>query len=378
MRILHLINALDRGGIEMWLVSLLKKIPHNQYIMDVCCRGASIGEMADDVIALGVTVYHVPFGAFHVGFYRGLKQVLIEGKYDILHNHMETYSGFSTWIANHVKVPVITSYHNTHTPPQTSLTRQLGIRQLRALYGKVSIDYAIQHSDYLTACSQSVLDSFNITDHPRAEVLYYGIDIPQKIDSNARSELRLSFGWQPSDPMLIHVGRFYEQKNHTGLLQIFEHVRKQIPNVRLLLVGDGMLRPQIEASIHSKNLTDVVHFSGMRDDVSDLLQCADLFVMPSLYEGFGLAALEASAAGLPVIGSLTTGLIEAVEDNNTGYLFPIDDIEGMATACIELLNHPAKRLKIGQHGKARAEVQFGWDVCISKLERLYDACYRGS
>jgi len=243
------------------------------------------------------------------------------------------------------------------------------------------VKYALQHSNIITGCSQSVLDSlsgYEMADKSRFRLLYYGTDVPELPDTAAREAFRASFGWEPDTHLLVHVGRFFEQKNHRGLIKIFRDVQRVLPQARLLLVGDGALRKEIEHLVISKNMSPYVRFLGARDDVPDLLRHCDIFVMPSRFEGFGLAALEASAAGLPVVGSLTSGLIEAVDNGQTGLLFPPDKLDDMANGIIKLLQTPDLARRLGMQGRQRVQERFSIEVSASQLTSLYDECYRTS
>ena len=108
IRVLHVITSFNRGGIETWLLSMLREIPRSKCQMDVCCKGADIGPLASLTEQAGVKVISCRLGPAHVGFAAKLQRILKEGKYDILHNHLEAYSGFPVWVAHQVQIPVIT------------------------------------------------------------------------------------------------------------------------------------------------------------------------------------------------------------------------------------------------------------------------------
>jgi glycosyltransferase EpsF len=341
-RVLHLIHSLNRGGIEVWLMSLLRQSRrYNAWQMDFACKGGDFGEMADEGRRLGAHIYHCPLDLTHLSFYRSLKQILENGNYDLIHNHLQGYSGFPVWIAHSLQTPIITSFHNIHFDPQTSLTRIPLVSWFRSTYIRYSVAYALNHSHMITGCSRAVLNSLcNIHDckHVKAkEVLYYGVGSSTGNGANPDLSLRTSLGWPEKAPIVLHVGRFHAQKNHKAVIEIFRKVVDILPNARLLLVGDGPLRSQTLTLAEKYALKEHVAWLGIRDDVRDLMAQSNVLLFPSRYEGFGLVAVEANSVGVPVVGSDILALQEAVVDGKTALLHNIDDLDGMVTSVIKIL-----------------------------------------
>ena len=375
-RVLHLITSFNRGGIETWLISMLREIPRGKYQMDVCCKGTDIGPLASLAEQAGANVISCPLGPAHVGFAAKLQRILKEGKYDILHNHLEAYSGFPVWVAHQVKVPVITSFHNSHFEAQTSLTRLPIIRQIRSVYSVISIAYALRNSRLVTGCSQGVINSLDPDGkklQTRSRVLYYGVNIPDLATSEECAQLRKEFGWEPETPIILHVGRLIEQKNHLGLLSVFQQILQQVPTAKLLLVGKGPLEQMIEKSINQRGLSHAVRLLGARDDVPSLMSKCDIFLLPSIHEGLGVVVLEANASGLPVIGSRVTGLTEAVRDGETGILKEVGDIEGMAASAIALIKDSSYAQQMKNSGLTWIKDNFSTEVSAKRLLDIYDS-----
>lgn len=375
-RVLHLITSFNRGGIETWLLSMLREIPRSKWEMDFCCKGANLGPLTMLAEQLGAEVLHCPLGPSHIGFAQQLRHILVEGKYHILHNHLEAYSGFPVWVASRLGIPVITSFHNTHFTAQTPLTRLPLVRQLRSAYAFTSISYALGHSDLVTGCSQGVIESLDPHGtklHKRSRVLYYGVNIPELSTSKDRADFRSSFGWSADTPLVLHVGRLIEQKNHLGILSIFQVILKHIPTAKLLLVGAGPLQPLIENTIAKRGLSHAVRLLGLRDDVPSLMSKCDVFLFPSLHEGFGLVALEANAASLPVVGTKIPGLIEAVQDGETAVLHDVEDIEGMAESVIRILKDRQYSQQLKDAGRTRVKNNYSTEVSAKRLMEIYNS-----
>lgn len=372
MRVLHVITWLNKGGVEAWLMRILSNIPRDRCAMDFACKGQKRGVWARDAVNLGADVYLVPMRPVPMGFCRGLFALLKNGGYDIVHNHLEAHSGWPVAIARRLGIPVLTSFHNTRFPAQTWLDMP-GLRQMRNMYAKFSIRRAVRYSDAVTGCSQAVVDGIISrcgVDSQKIEVLSYAVDEIPVIDSDGRRAFRTEMGFGKDDRIVVHVGRFHEQKNHAGLLKAFAGVG--LPDVHLVIVGDGPLRPAMEALARDLKIAQNIRFLGTRDDVGRILAASDVFFFPSLHEGFGLAALEAGAAGLPVVGSDVPGLNEAVIHGTTGLLFPLDDMAAMTGALRNLLRDSEARDRLGRAGRERVMADFSNRASAEKLLSLYE------
>ena len=375
LKVLHLITWLQPGGIEKWLLTMLEQVDRSQVSIDFCCKGSSVGQLAPVARDKGATVVHCPLTASHVGFGRKFKRLVRQGCYDIVHNHLEAYSGYPVWLSRQLGVPVITSFHNTRFPAQTGL-RWPVLRELRGLYSQLSVRYAMDHSDVVTGCSQGVLASLVNPDRngSKHRVLYYGIPAVPIQDESARQRFRSSLGYSARTPLVLHVGRFLEQKNHLGLLEIWKRVLTRTPMARLLLVGDGVLRPKVETAVQGLGLEGTVRFLGTRADVKDIMGSCDVFLFPSLHEGLPVAALEAGGAGLPLVGTNVPGLNEIVEHGRTGLLHSVKDVEGMASSVSRLLHGKEEVRKLGDAARNRVRDRFSAASSAEGLMSLYYEC----
>lgn len=375
MRVLHLVYAFYRGGLESWLLRMLQEIPRDVCAMDVACMGKDTGPWAHQAQALGAKVLHCPLNPAHIGFMRGLQRVLREGDYDLVHNHLGVYSGFPVWIAKREGVPVITTFHNTDFSTATLWWLRLPlIRDLRRLYSRWSIGYAARNSDILSGVSGAVLNEI-IADRNELQnnsrVLYLGVPLPDIPSARERAGFRESLGLDCDAPLIIHVGRFIEQKNHSGLIEIFRRVLQACPEATLLLVGEGPLRSRIEEIVRSRGMGESVRFLGFRDDAPDLVAECDLFLLPSIHEGLPVVALEAQAAGVPLVGSNVPGLAEAVDDGKTALLHPVEDVQGMADSAARILADREFADRLGSAGQARIAEFFSAKAAAVRLLNMY-------
>jgi glycosyltransferase EpsF len=376
-RVLHLVTSMHRGGIETWLLRMLQELRGSEYVLDICCKGQDIGALADQVTETGAVMHQCILRPDHIRFGRCLSQLITQGRYDIVHNHLELYSGFPSWIGQRVPVPVISSFHNTHFAPQTRGTRRPGVRQARAIYGWMSVRYALRASAAVTGCSRDVVEQLAMHRHRSgrrpADVLHYGVDLPEPASEDERATFREELGYPTNAHILLHVGRFLEQKNHGGVLSIFRQVLSQHPTARLVLVGDGLLRPRIEDTIERYGIRDYVTLLGLRSDAVRIMTMSDLLLLPSYHEGFPMVALEAGSAGLPIVGSRIPGLQEAVVDGETALLHEVADLQGMALSASCLLATPELHQRMSKAGRDHVARCFSAHASARRMTDLYDA-----
>jgi len=242
-----------------------------------------------EILALGGRIYHISrLVPWSRSYKKELKKFFCEHpEYRIIHVHQDCLSSVALKCAEECGVPVRIAH--SHAANQDK-----NLKYLIKLYYKRTIP---KYATYLYACGKDAGDwmfggaEYQILNNaiPAGEYTY-DIEKREKIRAELRVEDSFTVGL---------VGRFSPQKNHDFLLQIFASVIRREPNARLLLVGDGELRPEIEKKICELGMENRVILTGVRTDVSDLLQALDVFVMPSNYEGLSLAVVEAQAAGLP-------------------------------------------------------------------------------
>ncbi|MBK8023535.1 MAG: glycosyltransferase [Chloroflexi bacterium] len=189
--------------------------------------------------------------------------------------------------------------------------------------------------------------------------------------NRTRADLRRELKLPEDAPIAGMVCRLIEQKGVSFALQAFAQLAEKHPAAHLAIVGDGPLRPALEAEAGALGIAGRTHFLGWRDDAARCMAGFDMLLMPSLWEGFGIVMLEAMAAAVPIIGSDVSAIPEVVVNNETGYLFSSGDVDALATALDVLLGDKPLRRHMGLLGQERLETVFDADRMVVATASLY-------
>jgi N-acetyl-alpha-D-glucosaminyl L-malate synthase BshA len=231
--------------------------------------------------------------------------------------------------------------------------------------------FSIEKSDRITAVSEylrtETFHAFRCTGC-RVSVIPNFID-PTVYDRDLyRGASRFPF--DGSRKVLMHISNFRTVKRVRDVVRIFAKVVHQVPSV-LVMVGDGPERPAAEDEARLLGVIDSVFFLGKIETVAPLLAEADVFLLPTSRESFGLSALEAMASSVPVIGSDAGGLPEVVTNGVTGLLYPAGDVDSMAAGTLGILTNPERQAAMGAAGAADARARFALDPIVSQYEDMY-------
>jgi N-acetyl-alpha-D-glucosaminyl L-malate synthase BshA len=288
---------------------------------------------------------------------------------DILHVHYAIPHSVSALLARQMlaamdhprKLPFVTTLHGTDITIVGADRSYLPVTR-----------YSIEQSDGVTAISnylkKRTLQEFEIRNP--IEVIYNFVNCDVYRRDPKAQENRGKFA-APDERILVHVSNFRPVKRICDVIEIFDRVQKEIPS-RLLLMGDGPERSRAEWLVGQKGLRKKVEFMGKVDRVSEKLSVADLMLMPSELESFGLAALEAMACEVPCIATAVGGVPEVIEHGRTGYLAQVGDVETMARCAIEILSDERHHREMGKLARWEAQANF----CSTKIIPEYEMFYR--
>jgi len=314
-----------------------------------------------------VTVPHYPlfeYPPYSLALATTIVEVARHQNLDLIHVHYAVPNAVSAVLARQILAPqplhVVTTLHGTdvtlvgNDPNYLETTR-----------------YGIVESDAVTAVSEALR---------RVTVEQIGITtpiqvVPNFIDPRRYEALRETPGarrWaQPGEKLLIHISNFRPVKRVFDVVEIFDRVQREVP-CRLLMVGDGPERPRVEQDCHARRNCDKITFIGNLPLVEEVLVGADVLLLPSADESFGLVALEALACEVPVVASDVGGLPEVVCHGQNGFLAPVGDVEAMTGYTLELLRDEERRKRFGRRGLEWAVKTFHQDQIVGRYRDIYE------
>lgn len=287
---------------------------------------------------------------------------------DVLHVHYAIPHAASAYLAKQIlgekaaHVPLITTLHGT----------DITVVGSDPSYKSV-VDFSVNQSDGVTAVSEFLRDEtyrrFDIK--KEIKVIPNFIDLDRFKRAN-KDHFRKAIS--PADEkIIVHVSNFREVKRVPDVVETFNYILENDGKAKLLLVGDGPDRNRAEQRCRELGIFDHVRFLGKQEQVEEVLSIADLFLIPSGSETFGLAALEAMGCGVPVISSNIGGLPEVNIHGETGYLCDLGDTEAMGKYAVEILTDPKKHRKMSKNARRRAE-KFEMNDIVGQYEDYYEEC----
>ena len=289
---------------------------------------------------------------------------------DVLHVHYAVPHATSALLTKQMIAPrpigIVTTLHGTDITLVGSNPSYLPVTR-----------FSIERSDAVTAVSdwlrRQTIRKLGV-ERP-IEVVHNFVD-PERFKPD-RKECLLERFAPRGEKILMHTSNFRPLKRTADLLDIFDAVRDRA-DVKLILVGDGPDRAELEARARAKDRGDDIVFLGNYAAIEELLPCADVMLMPSSSESFGLAALEAMSCGVPVVASRVGGLPEVVDHGKTGYLLSVGDARAMAEAAIGIVTNDDLRKTMGAAARAHAIEKFHVDAITRRYEQVYERLVAGS
>lgn len=294
MKILHIVGRMNRAGLETMLMNYYRAIDRQQVQFDFLVLSGLKGAYDEEIRALGGKVIYpeVKYSwKTPKPFIKWFDNMVTNEKYDILHSHNGGGAILFSCAKKH-NIKIVVHSHNTGV---------MDTSKFRNILRKVLHYFSYKKADDFYACSKEAgeyaFGKRNVT------VVKNAIDINKYIYSEEkRIEIRNELGVR-EELLIGTVGRLTPQKNPDGVIAIFDGLVKTMPNSKFLWVGNGELEEDIKTKLKDKNIEDKVIMTGAIPNVNEMLQAMDVFILPSLYEGLGIVAIEAQTAGLPTICS---------------------------------------------------------------------------
>ena len=291
--------------------------------------------------------------------------VIMNNNIQLLHVHYAIPHASAAYMAKQIlakegiQIPVITTLHGTDI---TLVGRDKTYRPV--------VTFSMNESDILTAVSDNLREETyrNFAIEKEIEVIYNFVDVKRfnRKPVDAFKKLIAPNG----EKIIVHASNFRKVKRVDDVVKTFLLLNEKIPS-KLLLLGDGPERPSIEADARNSNACDAIKFLGKQEQMEDILPIADLFLLTSEYESFGLAALEAMAAEVPVISTNAGGLPEIIIDGNCGYMSNVGDVEDMSKNAIRILQDKATHDRFKMNALTQAK-KFDIENIVPQYEKIYE------
>jgi glycosyltransferase involved in cell wall biosynthesis len=368
---------MDRSGAPLAVWNVIRRLSPSRYEVCVATGPADdpAQDLAGEVAASGLPVFLVPSLRREVDAVRDaaalchLARIIGRGRYDLVHCHRSKAGFLGRLAARLCGVRGV-----VYTPHGNVLEGYFG-PAATWLFARLE-GLAAPLTDRIVCLTQREIEQYlaeGIGRPGQHTAILNGIDVEAFARGQGdRAEVRREMGVSPDAFLVASVGRLVPVKGHVHLIEALPEVLRRRPDAAVLIVGDGPLRRDLEGRARSLGVADRVRLPGHRGDVARVLGAADLFALPSLNEGLGLALVEAMAMGLATVASRVGGVPEVVLDGETGLLTPPGDAGALAGAILRLMGDAEARARMGAAGRERARARFSIERTVRETERLYE------
>ena len=305
LRVLHIVSAMDRGGTETIIMNIYRNLDREKVQFDFVTHSNKKEDFEDEIIGLGGNLFKIPsLGKVGpISYLIELNRIMSSHPYQAVHAHTDYQAGFPALAAKiaGIKIRICHSHSNNWTKGNHYKER-ITLKALQTIM-KIS-------ANRYCGCSPEAAQFMfgkQMVKNRKVTILKNGINVNDftERDINCRDSIISEFGLSEDAKIIGHVGRFSDSKNHLFILHFLKTLLKKDNSFIILLIGDGPLKLEIEKKAEALGIIERVRFLGVRKDIPRLMKSFDVFLFPSIFEGFGIAALEAQGSGTPCIMSDT-------------------------------------------------------------------------
>jgi len=363
-RILHITFNMGFGGTEQVIRQLVTNLNPQRFQCEIACIDGKVGAIGKAMeTENGITIHsrkREPGLDWKTILW--LRRLIKSGRFDFVHCHQYspyTYGWFAHWGTG---AKVVFTEHGRFHPDQHRKKARL-INPIIALTSHRLVA--------ISAATRDALIEYEYMPASKITVIYNGIT-PLAAEEDRKRELLTELGIKSGEVVIGTVARLDAVKNQPMMLQATRALIDQGYKVRLLLVGDGPERANLEAKTQQLDLNNAVIFTGFQSKPADYLSLMDIFLLPSFTEGTSMTLLEAMSLGIPTVATRVGGTPEIVKDKETGFLVESDDLPAFTSAIKSLLDQPADRKKMD----SAAKIRFGQKFSVEQMVNQYQECYR--
>lgn len=365
IRILETIRQGQIGGGESHLLSLVENLDRSRF--EPVVLSFTDGPMVDRLKQMGVqTEVIYTEKPFDISKWKRVKQFIQSNSISLVHAHGTRANSNVFWATRKLKLPLVYTIHGwSFHDDQQALLRKIRVLGEQLLTSKSNINISVSASNQQTG--KKYFPKFN------SVVINNGIDQkkfdPSRNFKNIRQELNIA----PDAILVLFVARFIHQKQPLKLIEAFAEAHQQNPKLKLLMVGDGDQKPTALQLVKDLNIESHVIFEPFRQDVPDVLAAADIFVLPSLWEGLPIGLLEAMAMGKAIIGTQVDGTSEVLRYNENGLLIATDNLApNLSDALLAMAADPALRAKLGIAAQQTISSTYSASNMTREIEAIYN------
>ncbi len=376
IRMLHIITRMIRGGADENTLATVKGLDKRRYHVDLVVGEGSELDLLDGLD--NVTVHVMPQLVRDPNPIQDIKalfklaRLIRTNRYQVVHTHTAK-GGFLGRIASAMAGTQII-IHTVH-----GVTFHEHLSPLRRAFYVMLERIAARFTHQFVAVGEDVMNIYvksGIGEAAAYETIYSGMPLDDyfeagRMPTEEREALRAELELEPQHQAVTMVARLEARKGHTYLFESVLRVREHHPELRVLLVGDGVLRETLEQQVRDLGLSDVVRFLGHRNDVPRLLAASDISVLTSLWEGLPRVLVQAAATGKPIVTFDVEGAWEVVRDGRNGFIVQSRDVDSFSQRLETLLADRDNARRLGQAGREQIGSQWTIETMLDRLDRLY-------
>lgn len=364
IRVLETIRQGQIGGGESHLLDLVENIDKN--IFDPVVLSFTDGPMVERLKNMGIPTHIIPTTRpFDFSKWKQVKKFIESQNVELVHAHGTRAHSNVSWAARKLDLPVVYTVHGwSFHDNQSFPLKKLRVLGEKYLTGRASVNISVSQSVHDTG--QKYFNGY------QSIVIPNGIN-QQKFDpARQLKDIRPSLGIPKDAVLVLFLARFTEQKQPLAMIKAFQQAAANNDQLRLLMVGDGELKREADALVAGSGISDKICMQSFRQDVPDILAAADIYVLPSLWEGLPLGLLEAMAMGKAVIASKADGTKEVIRHNVNGIMVNVDNLEAEVTNAItQLAGDAGLRHRLGQQARATISSKYSAANMTRQVEEIY-------
>jgi glycosyltransferase involved in cell wall biosynthesis len=364
IKVLECIRQGKIGGGETHLLSLVENI--NQSLFEPIVLSFTDGPMIDSLKQMNIKTYVVPSEKpFDFSIWNNVLDVLKKEDIQLIHTHGTRATSNLLRSAKKLNIPLIYTIHGwSFHDDQKMITKKIRVLSEKYLTAKTALNVAVSKSNFLSG--KKLIPKLE------AEVINNGIDLQKFNPQNKCKDIRAELGIPKDDILLIFIARFTSHKQPLSLIKAFQLALQQNHSLKLLMVGDGDEKSEALKFVEETGIKNNIYFQPFRQDVPDLLAAADIFILPSLWEGLPIGLLEAMSMGKAVIATNVDGTNEIIQDKKNGLLIEVDGlVKNLAVAINNLSNDERLRTQISQNAIQTINEKFNAAQMTRQIENAY-------